>query len=75
MPSSHRKPDARTVAAEIVRRVKGPDGRSPYVIRLREPPTPAERLQLIAARLQRTPIVIMPHRCKSAEEWLEKYGH
>jgi hypothetical protein len=75
MPSSHRKPDARAVAAEIIRRFNGLDGRPPYVVRLSKPPSPSECLQLIAVRLQRTPIAIMPHRCKTADEWLERYGH
>jgi hypothetical protein len=44
------------------------------VIRFSEPPTPAERLQLIAARLQQTPIVIMPHPCETIDEWLKTYG-
>jgi hypothetical protein len=73
MPVS-RKPDARAIAAEVIRRANGPNGHRPYVIRLSEPPTPAERLQLIAARLQRTPIAIVPHKCKTADEWLERYG-
>ena len=52
--------DARDIAAEIIRRANGPDGCPPYVIRLSESPTLSERLQLVAARLQRTPVVIMP---------------
>jgi hypothetical protein len=74
MPSSHRKLDARTVVEEIVRRCNGPDGRPPYVIRLSEPPTPAKRLQLIAARLTRTPVAIMPHKCATKHEWTDRYG-
>jgi hypothetical protein len=66
--------EPRDVAAEIIRRANGPEGRPPYVIRLCEPPTPSERLQLIAARLQQTPIVIMPHPCETIDEWLKKYG-
>ena len=69
-----RRPEPRDIAAEIIRRANGPDNRSPYVIRLSEPPTPHERLQLVAARLQRTPIVIMPHKCSSMEEWIARYG-
>ena len=61
--------DARDIAAEIVRRA----GR-PYVIRLSEPPTAAERLQLTAARLMRWPIAIMPRRCATVAEWLARYG-
>jgi hypothetical protein len=33
-----------------------------------------ERLQLMAAGLERRPIVIMPHKCNIVEEWLEQYG-
>ena len=76
MPGVRRKPQAapRDLAAEIIRRANGPDGRPPYVIRLSEPPTPAERVQLIAARLQRAPIVIMPHKCKDMAEWVARYS-
>ncbi len=63
----------RDIAAEIIRRVNGTADRPPYVIRLSKPPTPSERLQLLAVRLQRTPIVIMPHKC-STDEWMERYG-
>ena len=66
----------RDIAAEIVRHVaeaNAQTGRG-YVVRLSEPPTPQERLQLMAARLQRTPIVIMQHKCSSMEEWIARYG-
>jgi hypothetical protein len=64
-PRQHYNP--RDLAAEIVRRA--PSG---AVVRLSEPPTPLERLQLIAAQLHGTPFVIMPHPCKTAEEWEEQ---
>jgi hypothetical protein len=67
------RPSAAELAAEIVRRVNGPEQRPPYVIRLSEPPTCQERLQLIAAQLQRTPIAIMPHKY-TMEEWIARYG-
>ena len=57
------------LAAEIIRRVPASS-----VIRLSKPPTLNERMQLLAARLERRPIVIMPHKCKTVEEWLEQYG-
>ena len=69
-----RQPDARDVAAEIIRRVNAANGDGGYVVRLSDPPTPGEQLQLIAARLERRPIVIMPHKCSTMEEWIERYG-
>jgi hypothetical protein len=69
--------DARDVAAEIIRRAAStgddPTGTA-YVLRLARPPTFQERLQLMAARLQRRPIVIMAHKCATMDEWLERYG-
>jgi hypothetical protein len=62
------------LAAEIIRRAAREDGHPRYVIRLSEPPTLAEQLQLMAARLERRPIVIMPHKCASVEEWLQQYA-
>jgi hypothetical protein len=65
---------AQDIAAEIIRRTGTKDGHPRYVIRLSKPPTVAERLQLMAARLERRPIVIMPHKCASAEEWMQQYA-
>jgi len=45
-----------------------------FVIRLSKPPTSDERLQLLASRLQGRPIALMPHKCKTVDEWLERYG-
>jgi hypothetical protein len=52
------------LAAEIVRRAGGR-----AVVHLSEPPTPIERLQLLAARLEGKPVAIMPRPFKSLEEW------
>jgi hypothetical protein len=75
MPSQSRKqrPEAQDIAVEIIRRAAAADGGG-YVVRLSKPPTWHERLQLLAARLERRPIVIMPHKCKSTDEWLGRYG-
>jgi hypothetical protein len=67
--------DPREVALEIVRRAKVPSTRAdgfdgiPYVIRISDPMTASERFQLAAVRLLRRPVVIIPHPCKSLEEW------
>ena len=60
----------------LIRRVRAANAESGggYVVRLSDEPTPGERLQLIAAHLERRPIVIMPHKCASGGEWLEQYG-
>jgi hypothetical protein len=73
---SRRQPAARDVAAEIIRRVTEANAAigGGYVVRLSDPPTPQERLQLLAAHLQRRPIVVMPHKCHSMEEWIAHYG-
>jgi hypothetical protein len=68
-----RPPDARTLAAEIVRRGGVGAGNS-QVVRVSDPPTAAEQLRLLAARLERTPIVIVPHKCANMEEWVERYA-
>jgi hypothetical protein len=77
MPSRPLKTSSpRDIAAEIVRRVASmntePGGG--YVVRLSKPPTARERMQLLAAHLERRPIVIMPHKCKTMEEWAARYG-
>jgi hypothetical protein len=65
--------DAHALAAEIVRRGGIATGNSP-VVRVSDPPTAAEQMRLLAARLERTPIVIMPHKGASVEEWMERYA-
>jgi hypothetical protein len=69
-------PSPRDIAAEIVRRVAEANSTtgSGYVVRLSDPPNTKERLQLLAARLQRRPIAIMPHKCETMEEWIARYS-
>jgi len=76
MPAPSPRPDARDLAAEIVRHVAESNASTGggYVLRLSKPPTPQERMQLLAAHLERRPIVIMPHKCKTVEEWMARYG-
>ena len=64
------------MAAEIARRVGEANAATGggYVVRLSKPPTPQERLQLLAARLQGTPFVIMPHKCATMDEWAARYS-
>ncbi len=73
---TRRRPGAHALAAEIVRRATAANAetRGGYVVRLSKPPTTAERLQLLAARLERRPIAIMPHKCASVDEWMERYA-
>lgn len=72
------KPSAHDLAEEIVRRVSKLDesGASilPYVIRLSDPPTAHEQLQLAAVRLLKRPVVIAPQPCATVEEWVKLYG-
>jgi hypothetical protein len=60
------------LAREVARRVTG-QARL-YVVRISDPMTARERLQLAAARLQRSPVAIMPHRCATADEWFARYA-
>jgi hypothetical protein len=83
-----RLPDPREVALEIARRAaraRSPieglaagaltaETYRPYVIRVSDPITTHERLQLVAARLQKTPVAVMPHKCKSVDEWAARYA-
>jgi len=38
-------------------------------------PISGEWLQLIAARLERRPIAVMPHKRKTVDEWLRRYRY
>lgn len=69
------RPTTQDVAAEIVRRVTAANTKTGggYVVRLSDPPTRGEQLELIAARLERRPIAIMPHKC-SKDEWIARYA-
>ena len=68
-------PSLQEVGAEIVRRVREANATNGggYVVRLSDPPTPTERFELLAARLERRPIAIMPHKC-TMDEWMARYG-
>jgi hypothetical protein len=45
----------------------------PYVIRVSNPLTAFEKLQLKVACLLGSPIAIMPHACKTTDEWMQLY--
>jgi hypothetical protein len=70
-------PTAQGIAAEIIRRATGSmdggDRLTGCIIRLARPPSVQEQLQLMAARLQGRPIVIMRHGCANMDEWLKQY--
>ena len=80
---SARLPDPRDIARELDRRAERshpshapvPDDPHayPYVIRLSDPATRVEQLQLMMARVLGRPIAIMPHHCESFEEWTVRY--
>jgi hypothetical protein len=77
---SKAKVEPRDLAAEIIRRVRASTAKSdspdslPYVVHLSEPPTTEERLQLAACRLMQQPIVIVPGKCLTVEEWVQRYA-
>jgi hypothetical protein len=68
------KVEVRDLAAEIIRRTRATAGSSdggdslPYVVRLSDPPTPHERLQLAACRILRHPIAIIDVRHRAGVE-------
>lgn len=74
--SRKQRPTGHDIAAEIIRRVTAANAETGggYVVRLSDPPNLNERLQLMAARLERRPVVIMPQKCKTVDEWLDRYG-
>ena len=73
MPSRSRKRHLGAIAGEIIHRAGVPAGAG-HVIRLSEPPTWHEQLQLMAASLERRPIVILPHQSATVDEWLARYA-
>jgi hypothetical protein len=76
MPSPS-TPSLRELATELARRAviaKGGAGTSVSVVRVSNPVTQAQRVQLIAARLQAKPFAIMPVRCRTTAEWLQLYA-
>jgi len=46
----------------------------PYVVRLSDPPTAQERLQLMACRMLGRQVAIMPAKCPTVAEWVGRYG-
>jgi hypothetical protein len=74
MSKCSRKPDARDLAAEIVRRCAEAGVSAGYVVAISDSPTTSEPLQLATARILRRPIAIVPTKCKSIAEWLGRFG-
>ncbi len=87
LASSIRLPSPHEIALEIARRVcaappqsadsgigRGADRLGGHVVRVSNPPTAREKLQLAAARLQRRPFAIVPHACRTTDEWLQQYA-
>jgi hypothetical protein len=70
--------EQQAAALEIARREALRSGRSLRavltVVRVSQPPTKSEQRLLAAIRLLRSPHAIMPHACKSIEEWRERYA-
>ena len=74
--SPKQQPDGRDIAAEIVRRaglLTGDAEAGARIIALSDPPTPLERLQLLAASLQGVPVAVMRRHCMTVEEWVGRY--
>jgi hypothetical protein len=69
-PTQDSRPSAAELAAEIVRRSGLVDQR---VILLSDPPTPEERLQLLAASLQGIPIMVADRYEMTLDEWVARY--
>jgi hypothetical protein len=67
------RPNARDLMGEIVRRANATNNCS-QVIHLHDPPEARELLQLAAARILRQTVAIVPAKCWSVEEWLQRYG-
>ena len=44
--------------------------RPPYVIRVSDPMTPADRAAIASAG---RPIAVLPHKCGTVEEWAARY--
>jgi hypothetical protein len=70
--------DQQAAALEIVRREArrsgGPLRGVLTLVRVSYPPTQSEKPLLAALRLLHSPHAIMPHQCRSMEEWLAKYA-
>jgi hypothetical protein len=59
---------------EIVGRASHGRPDLPYVVCLSDPPTPKEQLLLAACRLMRKPIAVMPAKCETVEECVERHA-
>jgi hypothetical protein len=68
--------ELRALAEEVVRRAQAaqPDGVLPDVLRLSDPPTPEEQLQMIACHLLGKAVAIMPGKALTIDEWIEEYA-
>jgi hypothetical protein len=47
--------------------------RPPYVIQVSDPMTPADRAAIAAVAAVGRPVVVVPHKCETVEEWAARY--
>ena len=61
--------ETRVVKLEQVR-----NRRAGYVVHVCDPPTVSELAEMELARSEGRKIALMPHACRSVDEWVSKYG-
>lgn len=78
LPAGGGDTEQQAAALEIVRREALRSGRHVRavlsLIRVSDPPTQSETLLLAAVRVLRSPHAIMPHPCKTMDEWTQRFA-
>ncbi len=48
--------------------------RGGYVVHVCDPPTPSELAEIERARIEGRKIALMPHACRTVDDWVATYG-
>ena len=64
----------RTLEGRVVKLEQFRKQRAGYVVHVCDPRTEAELAEIDKARSEGRQIALMPHACRSIEEWASKYG-
>jgi hypothetical protein len=65
---------SRTLEGRIVKLEQYRAPRKSYVIFVSDPPTAAEQAELDEAAAEGRKVAVIPHKCETVEEWIERYA-
>ena len=65
---------SRILETRVVKLERVRNRRAGYVVHVCDPPTESELAEMESARNEGRTIALIPHACRSIDEWVAKYG-